>query len=150
EGARRLMGAPMGAAPPRFLHDILLCDLSERPLDPQELPAARALCGESLEGLELALVVRSTGYRRFVRISAAPIRDPEGRLFGAVLVASDITEQVEFNRLKDQFISIAAHELNTPVAVMKGYAQAVLRGTWGVPPGVRAQLQAINRGSERI
>src|SRR6185437_16542631 len=35
----------------------------------------------------------------------------------------------EAERLKDEFIGIAAHELRTPVAVLKGYAQMLIRQT---------------------
>ncbi|MEW5848811.1 MAG: HAMP domain-containing sensor histidine kinase [Myxococcota bacterium] len=55
-------------------------------------------------------------------------------------------EMLEFDHLKDQFIEVAAHELKTPVAIMKGHAQALLRGI----PARPQFLQAISRGADRI
>ena len=62
----------------------------------------------------------------------------------------DVTELRELDRLKDQFISVAAHELKTPVAVMKGYAQLLLRGSKTEGPQRRRHLEAIDRGADRI
>jgi signal transduction histidine kinase len=38
----------------------------------------------------------------------------------------DVTALKEAERLKDEFIAIAAHELRNPLAVLKGYAQTLL------------------------
>ncbi|EFH83950.1 multi-sensor signal transduction histidine kinase [Ktedonobacter racemifer DSM 44963] len=51
---------------------------------------------------------------------------------GAVVVWHDVTETrrlmayAEAEQLKDEFITIAAHELRTPLAVLKGFAQTLL------------------------
>ena len=56
----------------------------------------------------------------------------------------------EVDKLKDEFISVAAHELKTPVTIMKGYAQALLRTTEDIPLPRCKMLDAINRGADRI
>ena len=38
-----------------------------------------------------------------------------------------ITQSEEVNRAKDEFLSIASHELKTPITSIKGYSQALLR-----------------------
>jgi len=43
------------------------------------------------------------------------------RLFGEV--KKDINEKIKADKQKDEFISIASHELKTPVTSLKGYAQ---------------------------
>jgi signal transduction histidine kinase len=45
---------------------------------------------------------------------------------------------------------VAAHELKTPVAIMKGYAQALLRTSEEVSPRRRKMLEAVDRGANRI
>ncbi|MEO8970294.1 MAG: ATP-binding protein [Ktedonobacteraceae bacterium] len=45
----------------------------------------------------------------------------------AIVVHQDVTALKEAERLKDDFIGIAAHELRTPLAALKGYAQMLMR-----------------------
>ncbi|MGZ3476785.1 MAG: PAS domain S-box protein [Polyangiales bacterium] len=117
---------------------------------PQEAtPLARALAGESVS-LEAETVIGAQGQEIFVRANARPIRADGDAITGAVEVATDVSPLVEFDRLKDQFVRVAAHELKTPVTIMKGYAQALLRSADAIPASGRAQLEAIDRGAERM
>lgn len=45
----------------------------------------------------------------------------------ALVVLQDLTPLKDAERLKDEFIAIAAHELKTPMAAVKGYANMLLR-----------------------
>lgn len=56
-------------------------------------------------------------------------------------------------RARDQFLSIAAHELRTPVSSIKGYAQMLLRSfkKGSIPPERLARsLMTIDRATERL
>ncbi len=116
----------------------------------EELPLVCALGGQTIVQEQEIIYNRKTQRDVFLRVSAAPIRDETGKIVGAVEVDSDVTELTELDRLKDEFISVAAHELKTPVAVMKGYAQALLRAREEVAPPKRKMLDAIDRGADRI
>ena len=62
----------------------------------------------------------------------------------------DVSEFVELDRLKDQFLRVAAHELKTPVAIMKGYADVLLRAKEQLPGPARGAIEAIERGALKI
>jgi len=115
-----------------------------------ELPLVRALSGEVIVEEDEVLENPNDHRPVFLRSSAAPIRDPTGAIAGAVAVARDVTEVVELDRLKDQFIRVAAHELKTPVAILKGYALTLMRTDKTLSPRSRRMLEAIDRGAERI
>jgi signal transduction histidine kinase len=51
---------------------------------------------------------------------------PEKPEPAAIVVLQDVTALKEAERLKDEFIGIAAHELRTPLAVVKGFAQTLI------------------------
>jgi signal transduction histidine kinase len=54
---------------------------------------------------------------------------------------------------RDQFLSTASHELRTPVTVIKGYAQAILRAERAGrldPVRLRHELTTIVRGADRL
>lgn len=73
----------------------------------------------------------------------------------AIVVHQDVTALKETERLKDEFIGIAAHELRTPLAVLKGFAQTLLVQTARGKGPVLAQwqveaLQGIDQATTRM
>ncbi len=53
-------------------------------------------------------------------------------------------------RVRDEFLAVAAHELKTPIAIMKGYAQLLRRRAEAFPPKERKLLAAIDMGADRM
>lgn len=51
------------------------------------------------------------------------IKDSKGIPIGMRGVTMDISERMELERRKDEFISTASHELKTPITTIKGYTQ---------------------------
>jgi len=43
------------------------------------------------------------------------------------------TQLAELDRLKAEFVSVASHELKTPLSVIRGYVALLRRGTYGTP-----------------
>jgi signal transduction histidine kinase len=117
---------------------------------PEHMPLARALRGETLALAEGTLTRPGTERPLHLHISAAPMRDERGAVVSAVTVWRDVTETVELDQLKDQFSRVAAHELKTPVTVIKGYAEALLQMEKELPERQRRMLEALVRGSGRI
>jgi signal transduction histidine kinase len=62
---------------------------------------------------------------KLIQLNVALIRDPQGVVVGAVSVGRDITELMALDRLKDQFLRVVAHELKTPITIIKGYVQLI-------------------------
>lgn len=85
-----------------------------------------------------------------IAVNAAPIYDA-GQLIGAVTVVRDVTEQKAIERLRDDFLSLAAHELKTPVTAIKGYAQlALMRLNTNNPRLLERALRTIEQQAQRI
>jgi PAS domain S-box-containing protein len=85
-------------------------DAEGRPLAPENSPSRRALRGEELTG-EHALDLRARtldGREVEARISAAPLRDADGRIVGAITLGVDVTER---NRLA-RTLAEQAEQLN--------------------------------------
>lgn len=54
----------------------------------------------------------------------------------------------ELDRLKSEFVSIASHQLRSPLTAIKGYASLILEGSFGaVPPALREAVQRIFESS---
>lgn len=121
-----------------------------RPLKDDEHPLARALAGEVVRNFEKLIFNAKTGRDVYLRVNASPVRDARGAMIGAVEVARDVTALHELDVLKDEFIRVAAHELKTPIAIIKGYVGELLRTGADLPEDRRRMLDAITRGTTRL
>jgi signal transduction histidine kinase len=63
----------------------------------------------------------------FLSFSGTALFDPQGVLTGGLLVVRDITGPREVERMKDEMLLIASHDLRLPVAVIKTEAQLLRR-----------------------
>ncbi|MBX3252207.1 MAG: GAF domain-containing protein [Myxococcales bacterium] len=114
-----------------------------------ELPLLRALAGEILSSVDMTVRHPETGRATHLRLSAAPLQDARGALAGAISLGVNVTEAIELDRLKEQFIRIVAHELKTPIAIVKGYADLLRHAD--APAGHQRRLvDALIRGTDRI
>ena len=62
-----------------------------------------------------------------VEITYAPLFSDEGELLNIIASVRDITRFREAEELKTNFISVMSHELKTPIALIKGYANTLRR-----------------------
>ncbi len=63
--------------------------------------------------------------------SAAPIKDESGKQLGSIVVFRDVTRQRQLERAKDEFISLASHQLRTPLTSMRLFLEMLLKGQLG-------------------
>ncbi len=87
---------------------------------------ARALQGEHCKNEE-DLLVYQDGSTDWMRWEAIPWHEGRGEVKGIIVFHEIITERKELEKRKDEFISLASHELKTPVATLKGFTQLLLR-----------------------
>lgn len=78
--------------------------------------------GKKVEHYETKRVTKD-GRILDVSITVSPIRDSSGNIIGASKIARDITQRVENERRRDEFVSTASHELKTPITSLKVFAE---------------------------
>ncbi|HET7755089.1 MAG TPA: ATP-binding protein [Anaeromyxobacteraceae bacterium] len=124
----------------RFKH------LDGRPLAVEDSATSRALQGETVGGFECT-VQGPDGSTVFTHVSASPVYVQSGAApHRAVAVIRDVTDVRRFEVAREEFLSTAAHELKTPLAVTKAYAQLMKRRGQGDP----AALSVIERQTDRL
>lgn len=63
----------------------------------------------------------------YISINAAPLVSKDGELTGGILTFTDVTNRRKLMQQKDDFISVASHELKTPVTALKASLQLLER-----------------------
>lgn len=85
-----------------------------------------------------------------VAVSASPIL-LDGKPLGAIEVFRDITFEEEVDRMKSEFISLASHQLRTPLSAIKTYSHMLVDGYMGeVTPTQKKSLKTIISGADRM
>lgn len=92
------------------------------------------------------------GNEAVLQLSFSPVRSEPGQPpFAMVVVGRDITQLKRLERMRDEFLATAAHELKTPAAAMKGYAQLLERwAPGGHNPREGRAFQVLIRQGERL
>ena len=79
------------------------------------------------------------------------IRFPKAITSGCIVVFQDNTKRQELDQLKDNFISVAAHQLRTPLGGMRWSMESLLDEDRGVlPTEVRSELEQLYENSQRM
>lgn len=87
---------------------------------------AQALGGERVFGTPWRLRHRAATWRD-VLTSLGPVHDDSGRITGLLAICRDVTEERQTQRLKDEFLALASHEMRTPLASIRGFTDLLLR-----------------------
>ena len=133
--AAHMSGFPSAEAmlnmPPATLMQALsrfvMKDEAGYPLAFEQLPGRRALQGEKNVEAIVQYDDTVTGATFWSLVKAEPIFNEHGEVQFAVNVFVDLTERKELELRRDEFISMASHELKTPVTSLKGFTQVLYR-----------------------
>lgn len=89
------------------------------------------------------------GSIRWLESSATPILDEKGDMIGIRGTQRDVTERINLERIKDEFISVTSHELRTPLTSIRG-ALGLLIGKTSTPERTKELLEIAYHNSERL
>ena len=89
------------------------------------VPVIEALrSGTSVADTQIEL---HSGERCVLSVSGSVLRSAKGPLQGGVVVLRDITEQRDLERLREDIFAMAWHDMRTPLTLVKGHAEILLR-----------------------
>lgn len=97
------------------------------------------------------VLVNRKGDNVAVADSAAPLTGRDGKVTGCVVVFRDVTKEREVDRAKTEFVSLASHQLRTPLSAINWYAEMLIAGDAGkVNPEQKEYLDEIYKGNQRM
>ncbi len=77
-----------------------------------------------------------------VRMTISPVV-LDNEVVGALVIFADITDEVEFDRRKSEFISVASHQLRSPTSAIKWMTDMMRKGDFGAM--TEKQLEWVNK-----
>lgn len=133
-GANYLRVADIKAAigkPIQDIYQLYVADAKDNsePLTGQARPVYAALAtGEQVEGV--FGFYQQDGKKALLNITATPIK-LGGKVVGAISILRDVTKEREVDRMKTEFISLASHQLRTPLSAIKWFTEMLISGDAG-------------------
>ncbi|MFC3798589.1 two-component system histidine kinase PnpS [Cohnella sp. GCM10012308] len=87
---------------------------------------------------------------RLLELNLVPIPMDDDTAPGLLLVLQDVSAIRRLERMRSEFVANVSHELKTPVAAVKGFAETLLAGAVNDPETARSFLKIIQDESDRL
>lgn len=131
------------------VYDLIKEDGSSYPSE--NLPLSMTLrTGQTVTKADI-VIRRPNGAQIVVRGTSAPVKNASGVMVSAVVVFEDITKEREIDRMKSEFVSVASHQLRTPLTGIKWFGQLLIRGKAGpLTPQQLDFMQQIAVSNDRM
>ncbi len=105
---------------------------------------------ESMAGLKISSP-RRDGIEVVCEWTVTPLVNPDGSIISIIAQGRDITQELEADRLKQEFTSTLSHELRTPLTSIIGSLQLVNAGVLGDLNADQAELTEVaERNGQRL
>src|SRR5258706_2206367 len=135
----------------RFYFEVLRPkDRQGNELGLQGSPILQAFAGQSVVNREMIIAARD-GQHFDVSVTAACVRSSKGEPTSGILTVRDVTREREEEEKRSTFISVISHELQTPIAIIKGYASTLARADAKFDAAaLRSRLLAVEEEADRL
>lgn len=112
---------------------------------------SQALLGEKVAAINSDLLMERNGKRFSVVTSATPLKSKDGQVIGCTVVFRDVTQERRVDRMKTEFISLASHQLKTPLSAIRWFAEMLLAGDAGeLTKEQRKFVENIDQSNRRM
>ena len=148
----RVLGLPLDSFLGARLHDIVAQETGSKVAESALAVFSAFISSRQKiqQGAPLAECKFELG-EKTIDASFARVAQHEGEPLNIVAVFRDVTHQAHIDKLKEEFISVAAHELKTPMTALRGYTELLLSESAGkVTPTQEYFLQIIEANVERL
>ncbi|MFH1386189.1 MAG: PAS domain-containing sensor histidine kinase [bacterium] len=88
----------------------------------------RRLKGEILQPYQIEIIARD-GSHKYWRVIDTMVHNDKGQPLNSLTMISDVTKQVEIEKLHDDLIHMIVHDLKNPLSAISGTADLFLSGT---------------------
>lgn len=97
------------------------------------------------------ILINKNGNKIPVADSASPLKNSRGEVIGCVVVFRDVTKEREIDKAKTEFVSLASHQLRTPLSAINWYLELLRESAKNVlTPEHLGFLKEIEQGNQRM
>lgn len=150
EAASQLTGVPQAEAIGKPYHEVLKFRYEGSQREVVGFADQVISTGVPIKGEHEYVLVSRDGDEIAIAHSISPIKGEDGT-HSVVVVLHDMTNERDVDRLKTEFVSIASHQMHTPLMGTKWFLELMLRGKAGpIPPDQRKYLEQVYASNDRI
>ncbi|MDJ0900108.1 MAG: ATP-binding protein [Xenococcus sp. MO_188.B8] len=96
-------------------------------------------------------ILTKSGAEKIIAWNSTLLRNIKGEVNGIMSIGLDITERYAIEQMKDEFISVASHEMRTPLTSIHGVIQFLEAGRLGsLSPAGKEMINLALRNTERL
>lgn len=133
-----------------FIQEIKSVDEKSNPVNADTHPVRLAMSKSKTAYSRDIYLQKQDGKAFPASITASPVL-LQGNLIGGVIIFRDITKEKEIDRMKTEFISLASHQLRTPLSAMKWFSEMLLDGDIGeLSKEQREVVENIGKSNQRM
>ncbi len=137
----------------RDVQEILIFSREDKELPYEEVPIERAMKERNIISVSLLdnLSVKAKNGNLFpVALMVAPLLT-QGEASGAIILFRDITKEREIDQAKTELVSLASHQLRTPLSAINWYAEMLIGQEVGeLTEKQREYLVALSEANHRM
>ena len=86
---------------------------------------------------------------KHLQLAMSPVTS-NGQINGVTVLVRDITDEINNEKMRSEFISNVSHELKTPMVMLSGYSEALLDDIVTDPKEVKEMIAIIKDESDRM
>ncbi len=130
-------------------HAFTITSQDDQPLTGAQTPALLSM--KQLKPVDNVYTFhRKSGAKVLLNISANPVL-LNNQLVGSVMTLRDVTKEREVDRMKTEFISLASHQLRTPLSAIRWFSEMLVSGDAGqLQPEQLEFANNISESTERM
>ncbi len=124
-----------------------------QPYPKAEFPLDMTLSSSHVASKDDIVLRLPSGKEIFIRATSALVQQDSGTERGTdtILILEDITKEQEINRAKTDFVSLASHQLLTPLTAIGWYVEMLLSGDAGeLNTDQKQYLDEVSQGNKRM
>lgn len=156
KAAENILGWKINDVIGKNYDEIVILEDENGAITSDKMPIAKVLLNSITTSVTPAVISASLYIvcKNKIKIPVAITVSPvvlDNTVIGAIEIFHDISHEKEVDKAKSEFVSLASHQLRTPLTAISWYTEMILKGDVGkIDPKQKKYLDEIYKGNKRM